>query len=151
MKEEPCQCSDCQKFYKEHDRLIREFPTFKQQQELNWASIQSFRTLCNQVTEELQKKLLDHNIEGNSIEDDKHISDTELTCVIEELENVNAHLYSIEALMERIFDIKVSGNVEEIFKETSKKLAPDPLNLDRLILNRLLHQTPDLPDKNNFK
>ena len=151
MKEELCQFSDCQKFYKEHDRLIREFPTFKQQQELNWASIQSFRTLCNQVTEELQKKLLDNNIEGNSIEDDKHISDTELTCVIEELENVNAHLYSIEALMERIFDIKVSGNVEEIFKETSKKLAPDPLNLDRLILNRLLHQTPDLPDKNNFK
>ena len=151
MKEEPCQCSDCQRFYKEHDRLIREFPTFKEQQELNWASIQSFRTLCNQVTEELQKKLLENNIEENSIEDDNQISDTELTCIIEELENVNAHLYSIEALMERILDIKVSGNVEEIFKETSKKLAPDPLNLDRLILNRLFHQTPDLPDKNNFK
>jgi len=27
------------------------------------------------------------------------------------------------------------------------ELAPDPLNIDRLRLNRLLHQTPDLPDK----
>jgi hypothetical protein len=26
-------------------------------------------------------------------------------------------------------------------------LAPDPLNVDRLRLNRLLHQTPDLPDR----
>ena len=57
MTEEPCQCSDCQRFYKEHDRLIREFPTFKQQQELNWASIQSFRTLCSKVTEHLRRKL----------------------------------------------------------------------------------------------
>ena len=48
--------------------------------------------------------------------------------------------------MERIFDIKVSQNVEVKFKEISKKLAPDPLNIDRLILNRLFHQTPDLPD-----
>ena len=59
MTEEPCQCSDCQRFYKEHDRLIREFPTFKQQQELNWASIQAFRTLCSKVTNELQKQLSD--------------------------------------------------------------------------------------------
>ena len=48
--------------------------------------------------------------------------------------------------MERIFDIKVSQNVEVKFKEISKKLAPDPLNIDRLILNRLFHQTPDLPN-----
>ena len=41
--------------------------------------------------------------------------------------------------MERIFDIKVSKNVEFKFKEISKKLAPDPLNIDRLILNRLFH------------
>ena len=75
----------------------------------------------------------------------------EITDEIEELENVNCYLYSIEALMERIFDIKVSKNVEVKFKEISKKLAPDPLNIDRLILNRLFHQTPDLPDKNNFK
>ena len=143
MKEEPCQCPDCRKFYKEHDRLIREFPTFKQQQELNWASVQSFRTLCSKVTEELQNQLSDEN--------NKHISDMEITEAIEELENVNAYLYSIEALMERIFDIKVSKNVEVKFQEISKKLAPDPLNIDRLILNRLFHQTPDLPDKNNSK
>ena len=37
------------------------------------------------------------------------------------------------------------------FKKISKKLAPDPLNIVRLILNRLFYQTPDLPDKNNFK
>ena len=151
MKEEPCQCPDCQRFYKEHDRLIREFPTFKHQQELNWASIQSFRTLCSKVTEELQKQLLDKDIKEKSADNNKHISDLEVTEAIEELENVNAYLYSIEALMERIFDIKVSQNVEVKFKEISKKLAPDPLNIDRLILNRLFHQTPDLPDKNNFK
>ena len=60
-------------------------------------------------------------------------------------------MYSIEALIEKIFDIKVSKNVEVKFKEMSKKLAPDPLNTDRLILNRLFHQSQDLPDKNNFK
>tara|TARA_B100000902_G_scaffold380022_1_gene414954 strand:+ start:335 stop:790 length:456 start_codon:yes stop_codon:yes gene_type:complete len=151
LKEEPCQCPDCQRFYKEHDRLIREFPTFKQQQELNWASIQSFRTLCSKVTEELQKKLSEKQIEENSTENNRCIHDTELTDAIDELENVNAYLYSIEALMERIFDIKVSENVEGKFKEISKMLAPDPLNIDRLILNRLFHQTPDLPDKNNSK
>ena len=151
MKEEPCQCPDCQRFYKEHDRLIREFPTFKQQQELNWASIQSFRTLCSKVTEELQKQLSDKNIKDNSLENNKHISDIEIKDAINELENVNAYLYSIEALMERIFDVKVSQNVEVKFKEIAKKLAPDPLNIDRLILNRLFHQTPDLPDWNKFK
>ena len=151
MKEEPCQCSDCQRFYTEHDRLIRDFPTFKQQQELNWASIQSFRTLCSKVTEELQKQLSDKHNEVNSIEDNEYMSDTEITNAIDELENVNAYLYSIEALMERIFDIKVSENVEVEFKEISRKIAPDPLNVDRLILNRLFHQTPDLPEKNNSK
>ena len=150
MKEEPCQCSDCQKFYREHDRLIREFPTFKQQQELNWASIQSFRTLCSKVTEELQNQLSEKHTEDLSIECKKHISDMEISDAIEELENVNAYLYSIEALMEKIFDIKVSENVELKFKEISRELAPDPLNIDRLILNRLFHQTPDTPDKNNL-
>jgi hypothetical protein len=48
--------------------------------------------------------------------------------------------------MERIFDIKVSKSVEVKFQEISKKLAPDPLNIDRLF-----YQTPDLPHKNNFK
>ena len=151
MAEEPCQCSDCQRFYKEHDRLIREFPTFKQQQELNWASIQSFRTLCSKVTDELQKQLSEKDNEEILIEDNKLISDSEIAEAIDELENVNAYLYSIEALMERVFDIKVSENIELKFKEISQKLAPDPLNIDRLILNRLFHQTPDLPDKNNSK
>ena len=49
--------------------------------------------------------------------------------------------------MERIFDIKVSENIEVKFEEISKKLAPDPLNIDRLILNRLFHETPDLKDR----
>ena len=151
MAEEPCQCSDCQRFYKEHDRLIREFPTFKKQQELNWASIQSFRTLCSKVTEELHNQLSDKKTENNAIGCKQNISDTEITNMIDELENVNAYLYSIEALMERIFETKMSESVEVKFKEISKKIAPDPLNIDRLILNRLFHQTPDLPDKNNSK
>ena len=98
MTEEPCQCSDCQRFYKEHDRLIREFPTFKQQQELNWASIQSFRTLCSKVTNELQKELSERESNEDSNLDDKHISDLEITEALDELESVNAYLYSIEAL-----------------------------------------------------
>ena len=53
--------------------------------------------------------------------------------------------------MERIFEIKVSKNVEVKFKGISTNLAPEPLNIDRLTLNRLFHQTQDLPDKNNFK
>ena len=147
MTEEPCQCSDCQRFYKEHDRLIREFPTFKQQQELNWASIQSFRTLCSKVTNELQKQLSEREFNEDSNLDDKHISDSEITEALDELESVNAYLYSIEALMERIFDTKFPNNIESKFKEIANELAPDPLNIDRLILNRLFHQTPDFPDK----
>ncbi len=150
MAEEPCQCSDCQRFYKEHDRLIREFPTFKQQQELNWASIQSFRTLCTKVTDELQKQLSDGESNEDISPEDKHISDTEITEALDELESVNAYLYSIEALMERIFDTKISHNIESKFKEIANELAPDPLNMDRLILNRLFHQTPDSPDKKNI-
>ena len=147
MTEEPCQCSDCQRFYKEHDRLIREFPTFKQQQELNWASIQSFRTLCSKVTNELQRELSERESNEDSNLDDKHISDVEITEALDELESVNAYLYSIEALMERIFDTKFPNNIESKFKEIANELAPDPLNIDRLILNRLFHQTPDFPDK----
>ena len=150
MTEEPCQCSDCQRFYREHDRLIREFPTFKQQKELNWASIQSFRTLCNKVTDELHKQLSARKLNEESILDDKDIPEIEITEAIDELENVNAYLYAIEALMERIFDTRVTKNVELKFREISKELAPDPLNVDRLILNRLFHQTPDFPDKGNI-
>ena len=146
MTDEPCQCSDCQRFYREHDRLIREFPTLKQQQELNWASIQSFRTLCGKVTEELQKKLTEE-IENTSKDTFEKISSNEIDEAINELENINAYLYSIEALMERIFDIKVSDKIEAKFKEIAGEIAPDPLNIDRIILNRLFHQTPDHPDK----
>ena len=150
MTEEPCQCSDCQRFYREHDRLIREFPTLKQQQELNWASIQSFRTLCGKVTEELQKRLADGDDKVHqSSEDGNTCTNEELEIAINELENINAYLYSIEALMERIFDTKVSDKIENKFKEIAGEIAPDPLNIDRLILNRLFHQTPDFPDKKN--
>ena len=150
MPEEPCQCSDCQRFYKEHDRLIREFPTFKQQQELNWASIQSFRTLSSKVTQELQRQLSERESNEDINSGVKHISDIEITEALDELESVNAYLYSIEALMERIFDTKISNNIESKFKEVANELAPDPLNMDRLILNRLFHQTPDSPDKKNI-
>ena len=145
MTDEPCQCPDCQRFYKEHDRLIREFPTLKQQQELNWASMQSFRTLCGKVTDELQNKL-------SEIQDNKecvNFNELEITEAINDLENINAYLYSIEALMERIFDVKVSEKIEEKFKEIAGEIAPDPLNIDRLILNRLFHQASDFPDKKN--
>ena len=150
MAEEPCQCSDCQRFYKEHDRLIREFPTFKQQQELNWASIQSFRTLCTKITDELQRELSERDSNEDINPEEKHLSDAEITEALDELESVNAYLFSIEALMERIFDTKISNNIESKFKEISNELAPDPLNMDRLILNRLFHQTPDSPDKKNI-
>ena len=150
MTEEPCQCSDCQRFYREHDRLIREFPTLRQQQELNWASLQSFRTLCGKVTEELQKKLAYSDDKSDKYsEDEIKCINEELEDAINELENINAYLYSIEALMERIFDIKVSNKIENKFKEIAGEIAPDPLNIDRLILNRLFHQTPDFPDKKN--
>ncbi len=150
MAEEPCQCSDCQRFYKEHDRLIREFPTFKQQKELNWASIQSFRTLCTKITDELQREMAERETNEDISPEGKHITDIEITEALDELESVNAYLYSIEALMERIFDTKISNNIELKFKEIANELAPDPLNMDRLILNRLFHQTPDSPDKKNI-
>ena len=150
MPEEPCQCPDCLRFYREHDRLIREFPTLRKQQEINWASLQSFRTLCGRVLEDLQKKLNSNS--SNQFEENVQIGTTEkkeisITTVISDLENINAHLYSIEALMERVFDVKVPEEIEEKFREIAGELAPDPLNIDRLRLNRLLHQTPDLPEK----
>jgi len=150
LTEETCQCADCQRFYKEHDRLIREFPTFKHQQELNWASIQSFRTLIIKVTNELQGLLSQRESKEDPSSEEKHISDLEITEALDDLESVNAYLYAIEALMERIVDIKISNNIESKFKEIANELAPDPLNVDRLILNRLFHQTPDFPDKKNL-
>ena len=114
---------------------------------MNWASIQSFRTLCSKVIDEIQIQLSERQSQENIDPEDKHISDIEISEALEELENVNAYLHSIEALMERIFETKVSKSVELKFKEIAKELAPDPLNVDRLMLNRLFHQTPDLPDK----
>ncbi|APD48006.1 hypothetical protein KQ302_06535 [Synechococcus sp. CS-602] len=174
MPEEPCQCPDCQRFYREHDRLIREHATLRQQQELNWAALQSFRTLAGRVLEELQKEHGEDESEataprsinasggpagsgagaaapgaaapaspGSTAADEPD----EVQQAIADLENINAHLFSIEALMERIFDVRVPEEVEQKFREVAGELAPDPLNADRLRLNRLLHQTPDLPDR----
>ena len=110
MAEEPCQCSDCQRFYKEHDRLIREFPTFKQQQELNWASIQSFRTLCNKVTEQLQRQLTER--ETNLIifiNDKKNVTVKELQKTVWDYSpdldthTVETHIYRLRKKMKETF------------------------------------------------
>ncbi|MEY4759783.1 MAG: hypothetical protein RLZZ268_1281 [Cyanobacteriota bacterium] len=160
MPEEPCQCPDCQRFYREHDRLIRENPTLRQQQELNWAALQSFRTLAGRVMEELQKQQeasesAAHStppapaVPGGGAGADQASDQADEPDAVQQamadLENINAHLFSIEALMERIFDVRVPEEVEQKFREVAGELAPDPLNADRLRLNRLLHQTPDLP------
>jgi len=153
VPEEPCQCPDCQRFYREHDRLIRENPTLRQQQELSWAALQSFRTLAGRVLEDLQKTQPDVDpalasaapgpaaTAGPADAGDQEA----MAQALADLENINAHLFSIEALMERIFDVRVPEAVEQKFRELAGELAPDPLNADRLRLNRLLHQTPDLP------
>ncbi|MFN9623450.1 MAG: hypothetical protein ACK587_11580 [Cyanobacteriota bacterium] len=152
MPEEPCQCPDCQRFYREHDRLIRENPSLRQQQELNWAALQSFRTLAGRVLEELQKQSQDGDptpspAPGEGGGGAVAAESDALQQAMADLENINAQLFSIEALMERIFDVRVPDDVEQIFREVAGELAPDPLNADRLRLNRLLHQTPDLPDR----
>ena len=139
VPEEPCQCPDCLRFYREHDRLIRENPSLRQQQELNWAALQAFRTLAGRVLEDLQK-VPDPTTPGQELP----AEDESLQQALADLENVNAHLFSIEVLMERIFDVRVPEAVEQKFQELAGELAPDPLNADRLRLNRLLHQTPDL-------
>ena len=41
-----------------------------------------------------------------------------------DLENINVHLFSIEALMERIFDVRVPDQVEQKFRELGGELAP---------------------------
>ena len=153
MPEEPCQCPDCQRFYREHDRLIRESPTLRQQQELNWAALQSFRTLSGRVLEDLQKQQGSRQIVDAAAKPaatgalEPEESSDALQQAISDLENINAHLFSIEALMERVFDVRVPEEIEKKFRELAGELAPDPLNVDRLRLNRLLHQTPDLPDR----
>ena len=150
MPEEPCQCPDCQRFYREHDRLIRENPTLRQQQELSWAALQAFRTLSGRVLEDLQKqhgpRLSDGQVHATPVGSADEPTDA-LQQAMADMENINAHLFSIEALMERIFDVRVPDEIEQKFRELAGELAPDPLNADRLRLNRLLHQTPDLPDR----
>jgi hypothetical protein len=167
VPEEPCQCPECQRFYREHDRLIRENPTLRQQQELSWAALQSFRTLAGRALEELQRRHGDEPAAGSAASAASaappQAAGSAATAgatasgaaeppeaeavqqAMADLENINAHLFSIEALMERIFDVRVPDEVEQVFKELAGELAPDPLNADRLRLNRLLHQTPDLP------
>ncbi|KGG13628.1 MULTISPECIES: hypothetical protein [Prochlorococcus] len=152
MPEQPCQCPDCQRFYKEHDRLVREFPTLREQQEINWAALQSFRTLASRALDDLQKQYVSKPSDplAESISDisqDSSLTD-EVNQALTDLESINAHLYSIEVLMEKIFDVRVPESIENKFRELAGELAPDPLNPDRLRLNRLLHQTPDLPDRN---
>jgi hypothetical protein len=134
--------------------LIRESPTLRQQQELNWAALQSFRTLSGRVLEDLQKQHGSRQTAdaaaakpaaaGAPVPEE---SGDALQQAIADLENINAHLFSIEALMERVFDVRVPEEIEQKFRELAGELAPDPLNVDRLRLNRLLHQTPDLPDR----
>jgi len=166
VPEEPCQCPDCQRFYREHDRLIRENASLRQQQELNWAALQSFRTLAGRVLEELQKQYGDGELPaaeapraaGTPLPEAGKVAAAAAPApespeaeaihqAMADLENINAHLFSIEVLMERIFDVRVPEEVEQKFREVAGELAPDPLNADRLRLNRLLHQTPDLPDR----
>lgn len=143
-----CQCPDCKRFYREHDRLIREYPTLRHQQELIWTSLQSFRTLAVRVLEELHQEEgvkavdLDNSASANEEMAKRHT-------VVAELENINAYLFSVEALLERIFTIKLPDSVECKFREVAGELAPDPLNSDRLRLNRLLHKTPDLAECDN--
>ena len=129
--------------------MIRENPSLRQQQELNWAALQSFRTLAGRVLEELQKQHGDAEAPaaaGGEAPSGTVAETDAIQQAMADLENINAHLFSIEALMERIFDVRVPEEVEQTFRELAGELAPDPLNADRLRLNRLLHQTPDLPD-----
>jgi hypothetical protein len=144
--------------------LIRENPTLRQQQELTWAALQSFRTMAGRALEELQRRHGDDGPAGATPaagpapagaaaaagqaggEPAPASAEAEaLQQAMADLENINAHLFSIEALMERVFDVRVPDDVEQVFRELAGELAPDPLNADRLRLNRLLHQTPDLP------
>ena len=114
MPEEPCQCPDCQRFYREHDRLIRESPTLRQQQELSWAALQAFRTMSGRVLEDLQKQhgtpATDAQTHATPIGGGEEPADA-IHQAMADLENINAHLFSIEALMERIFDVRVPDDI----------------------------------------
>jgi len=96
--------------------LIRENPSLRQQQELNWAALQSFRTLAGRVLEDLQKTqdaaaaaqpLLPAGGDAAVGAEEESLQQA-----LGDLENINAHLFSIEVLMERIFDVRVPEAVE---------------------------------------
>ncbi|QNI57111.1 hypothetical protein SynBIOSU31_00197 [Synechococcus sp. BIOS-U3-1] len=118
---------------------------------MSWAALQAFRTLSGRVLEDLQKQHGPRSSEGQVHATPVGSADEPtdaLQQAMADMENINAHLFSIEALMERIFDVRVPDDIEQKFRELAGELAPDPLNADRLRLNRILHQTPDLPDHN---
>ena len=53
----------------------------------------------------------------------------EITDAINEMESIYGYLYSIEAVMEKIFDNKVSENIEVKFKEISKQFLSELFNI----------------------
>ena len=83
LKEELFQCPDCQKFYQRVWSFYSRISYFQQQQELKWASIQSFRTLCRKVTEVLHNQLSDKDFKNKSVENNNHIFDIEIIDAIE--------------------------------------------------------------------
>ena len=98
----------------------------RQQQELSWAALQSFRTLAGRVMEELQKQqeasdappeppAAPHAVPAASAGEGAEDADP-LQQAMADLENINANLFSIEALMERIFDVRVPDQVEQKFR-----------------------------------
>jgi len=72
--------------------------------------------------------------------------------VIQKIDSLDMTIFSKSG--DKIYSITSPNssydNIELKFKEIANELAPDPLNMDRLILNRLFHQTPDSPDKKNI-
>ena len=78
-----------------------------------------------------------------SVKNNQQIFDIEITDAIEKLENVNSYSNSIEALIERIFNIKLSKNMTVKFQEISEYLAPKSLKIHISILNNKFHQTVD--------
>ena len=124
MPEEPCQCPDCRRFYREHDRLIRENPSLRQQQELNWAALQAFRTLAGRVLEDLQKNQSQAGEAAPAAAaGGAPTEENSLQQALGDLETINAHLFSIEVLMERIFDVRVPEAVEQKFQELAGELS----------------------------
>ena len=83
LKEELLQWTDFQKFYQRAWSFYSRISYFNQRQELNWASIPSFRTLCSKVTEVLHNQLSDKDFKNKSVENNNHIFDIEIIDAIE--------------------------------------------------------------------